>query len=133
VLGGSIALQKKRRITLVGIFHAGDSAYDSEVWADLDTVRTSFNFQGYLSSVTAELESPRAFDAFEAALENDKRQGLEVERERDYYLKVSEDLSSVIAVLGGITGCRAPSPRSPAFCCPAPGPCRRRAQARSRP
>lgn len=101
-LGGTIALQKKRKITIVGIFEAGNSSYDSEVWADIDTVRTSFNFQGYLSSVTAELESPRAFDAFKAALEGDKRQGLSVERERDYYLKVSENLSSVMATLGGL-------------------------------
>jgi putative ABC transport system permease protein len=101
-LGGTIALQKKRKITIVGVFEAGGSSYDSEVWADIDTVRTSFNFQGYLSSVTAELESPRAFDAFKAALEGDKRQGLSVERERDYYLKVSENLSSVMATLGGL-------------------------------
>jgi putative ABC transport system permease protein len=47
-LGGSIALQKQRKITIVGVFDAGDSAHDSEVWADIDTVRTSFNFQGYL-------------------------------------------------------------------------------------
>ena len=101
-LGGRIALQKKRVVTIVGVFEAGDSAYDSELWADLDTVRSSFNFEGYLSSVTVELESPRAFDAFKATLENDKRQGLAVARERDYYLKVSEDLSSVIAVLGAL-------------------------------
>ena len=102
VLGGSIALRKKRHIRIVGVFEADSSAYDSEVWADIDTVRTSFNFQGYLSSVTAELESPRAFDGVRATLEADKQQGLEVERERDYYLKISEDLSSVIAALGGI-------------------------------
>ena len=102
VLGGSISLKKKRALKIVGVFEAGGSAHDSEVWADIDTVRSSFNFQGYLSSVTAELESPRVFEAFEAALESDKRQGLSAERERDYYLKVSEDLSSVIAALGGI-------------------------------
>jgi putative ABC transport system permease protein len=102
VLGGSIPLQKNRRITIVGVFEAGGSAYDSEVWADLDTVRSAFNFQGYLSSLTVELESPAVFTAFEALLENDKQQGLSAERERDYYLRVSEDLSSVIAALGGI-------------------------------
>jgi putative ABC transport system permease protein len=101
-LGGSIALQKKRAISIVGVFEAGGSAYDSEVWADVDTVRGAFNFKGYLSSVTAELVSPRAFDAFETVLERDKQQGLTVERERDYYLRVSEDLSGVIAALGGI-------------------------------
>lgn len=101
-LGGTIALRKNRKLTIVGVFEAGNSSYDSEVWADIDTVRGSFNFQGYLSSVTAELESPRAFDGFKAALEGDKRQGLSVERERDYYLKVSENLSNVMSTLGGL-------------------------------
>lgn len=101
-LGGTIDLQKGRKITIVGVFSAGGSAFDSEVWADIDTVRSAFNFQGYLSSVTAELDSPRVFDAFAAALEKDERLQLSAARERDYYLKVSEGLSTVIVALGGI-------------------------------
>src|SRR5690606_21332232 len=53
-----------------------------------------------LSSVTAKLESPSAFDAFALALEADKRQGLDVHREREYYERVSRNLSRSILGLG---------------------------------
>jgi putative ABC transport system permease protein len=95
-------LQKKRSVKIVGVFAADGSAYESEVWADLDAVRASFGFQGYLSSITARLGSDRAFDGFAMALRADKRQGLSVARERAYYEKVSEGLSRLITGLGGV-------------------------------
>lgn len=101
-LGDGFELQKKRRVTIVGVFGADGAAYESEVWADLDAVRSSFGFQGYLSSITARLESPARFDAFALPLRADKRQGLSVERERAYYEKVSEGLSHLITGLGGM-------------------------------
>lgn len=101
-LNSGFSLQKKRSVKIVGVFSAEGAAYESEVWADLDAVRASFGFQGYLSSITARLDSPAGFDAFAATLRADKRQGLSVERERSYYEKVSEGLSHLIAGLGGI-------------------------------
>ena len=101
-LGAGFELQKKRRVTIVGVFAAGGAAYESEVWADLDAVRSSFGFQGYLSSITARLDSARAFDAFALPLRADKRQGLSVERERAYYEKVSEGLSHLIKGMGSV-------------------------------
>ena len=96
-LNDGFELQKKRTVRIVGVFEAAGSAYESEVWADLDAVRASFGFQGYLSSITARLESPASYDAFAQTLRADKRQGLAVERERSYYEKVSEGLSHLIA------------------------------------
>ncbi|MFZ5893539.1 MAG: ABC transporter permease [Myxococcota bacterium] len=101
-LNGGFELQKKRSVKIVGVFSAGGSAYESEVWADLDAVRASFGFQGYFSSITARLQSPQSFDAFAIPLRADKRQGLGVERERAYYEKVSEGLSHLITGLGSV-------------------------------
>ncbi|HET9933799.1 MAG TPA: FtsX-like permease family protein [Polyangiaceae bacterium] len=101
-LGDGFELQKKRRVTIVGAFAADGAAYESEVWADLDAVRSSFGFQGYLSSITARLESPQSFEGFAGTLRADKRQGLSVERERAYYEKVSEGLSHLITGLGSV-------------------------------
>jgi len=85
---------------VVGIFDAGGSAYESEVWMDLDALRSAMHWEGHLSTVTARLESPAAFDAFALALEADKRQGLDVHREREYYERVSRNLSRSILGLG---------------------------------
>jgi putative ABC transport system permease protein len=101
-LNERLTLQKNREVTIVGIFAAAGSAYESEVWADLDVVRGAFGFEGYLSSVTARLTSPAAFDAFAAALKLQMPEGLNVEREQNYYARVSNNLSTVIAGLGGV-------------------------------
>jgi len=102
LLGQSFEIKKNRRLIVVGVFSSEGSAFESEIWADLDAVRSSFGFEGYVSSVTAELESPRSFDAFALALERDKRQGLDAVLEPAYYEKVSENLSSMLSGLGDL-------------------------------
>jgi putative ABC transport system permease protein len=101
-LGGRFTLKKGRDIQIVGVFEAGGSAYESELWAPLDVVRTSLGWEGFLSSVTAALESPSAFDGFAAALEADKQAGIGASRERAYYEKVSEGLSRSVQALGDL-------------------------------
>jgi cell division protein FtsX len=101
-LGSGFELQKNQRVNVVGVFAARDSALESEVWADIDRVRSAFGFQGFVSSVTARLVSERDFDAFAAALALNKTQGLTAERERAYYQKVSNNLTRVIAFIGGL-------------------------------
>lgn len=100
VMNGEVVLEKNQRIMVVGVFDAGGSTYDSEVWADLDAVRDAFGFQGYLSSVTAKLDSSAAFDGFARVLRAEKRLGLGVLRERQYYEKMSQGLSGFISGLG---------------------------------
>ncbi len=102
MLGGGFELQKNRRVQIVGVFEADGAAYESEVWTDIDVVRSAFNTQGYISSVTAQLDSPQALDAFEASVTEDPRRGLAVMRETSYYENVSNNLARVISGLGGI-------------------------------
>lgn len=99
-LNGSFELKKNRPVTVVGVFEAGGSSFESEVWADLETVRSSFGREGNVSSVTARLESPLKFDAFKATMESDKQLGLEAFRETEYYEKQSEGTSLFIGVMG---------------------------------
>lgn len=101
-LGQSFEIKRNRRLIVVGVFSSGGSAFESEIWGDLDAVRSSFGFDGYLSSVTAELESPSRFDAFALTLERDKRQGLDATLEPAYYEKISENLSSMMSGLGDV-------------------------------
>src|SRR5450432_1734775 len=50
-LGQSFDLKKNRQVNVVGVFEAGGSSYESEVWADLNTIRTGFGRDGLVSSV----------------------------------------------------------------------------------
>jgi putative ABC transport system permease protein len=101
-LGGHFNLKKGRDIQIVGVFEAEGAAYESELWTGLDVVRTSLGWEGFLSSVTAVLESNTSFEGFAARLEADKAEGLGVARERAYYEKVSEGLSHSVQTLGDL-------------------------------
>jgi putative ABC transport system permease protein len=99
-LQGSFDLKKNRPMTVVGVFESGGSSFESEVWADIDTVRTSFGREGLVSSVTVKLESKLKYDAFAAAVGTDKQLGLEAMRESVYYEKQSEDTQKFVTYLG---------------------------------
>ena len=99
-LGKTFELKKNRPVTVVGVFSAAGSAFESEIWADVDTVRTSFGREGHYSSVTVKLESASKLDTFTAAIEHEKHIGLEATAEREYYEKQSEGMSIFILAMG---------------------------------
>jgi len=74
--------------------------YESEIWADFETVRRAFSFLTNLSSVTAQLDAPSSLDGFGSPLTTDKQKGLSVASESAYYKKVSQGLPDVIGILG---------------------------------
>jgi putative ABC transport system permease protein len=86
---------------VVGVFDAGGSAFDSEVWCDADVLRGVYKRpQNNFQAVTVRLTSPEAFDHFKDALTSDPRLTLDVEREIEYYDKQSQALTRLITVLG---------------------------------
>jgi putative ABC transport system permease protein len=101
-LGSTFELKKNRPVKVVGVFDTGGSSYDSEVWGDIDLIRSAYHREGIVSSVRVQLESPTKFDAFRAGVENDKRLGLQALRETVFYEKQSEGGAKFISVLGGI-------------------------------
>jgi putative ABC transport system permease protein len=101
-LDGRFDLKKNRPVHVVGVFSAGGSSFESEVWADVETVRSSFGRGSYASSVTVRLEAPSKLDAFAAQVEHDKRLGLDAMREDKYYEKQSEDTARFVTATGWI-------------------------------
>ena len=99
-LGKTFVLNKNRKGTVVGVFSASGSAFESEIWADLDTVRSTFGREGMVSSVTLALQSASKFDAFKLAMESDKQLGLHAMRQSDYFEKQSESTAMFVRVLG---------------------------------
>jgi putative ABC transport system permease protein len=101
-LGQSFELRRSRPATVVGVFSAEGTSQESEVLADQDTLRSAFGRAGIVSSVRVRLESAGAFESFRAAVEQDKRLGLEALTERKYYDRLSEGTSLFITVLGSV-------------------------------
>jgi ABC-type lipoprotein release transport system permease subunit len=111
VAGGSIARRfagagigetlrfGQRDWTVVGLFDAGNSGFDSEIWGDCDQLLQAFRRNAY-SSVVARLANPSLFDAFKRDIEGDQRLTLEAKRERDFYADQSRALSTFISILG---------------------------------
>ncbi len=99
-LGDSFELRKNRPVKVVGVFSADGSAFESEVWGDVEVVREAFGRRGVVSSVRVRLESPSRFEGFQAAIEGDKRLGLVAMRELDFYEKQSEGTTLFITVMG---------------------------------
>jgi len=87
--------------TVVGLFDAGGSAFDSELWCDALVLNQVYKRPANIfQSVTAHLTSAGAFQGFKDALTSDPRLTVSVERERTYYEKNSQQLTTMITVLG---------------------------------
>ena len=88
---------------VVGIFDAGGSAFDSEIWGGADVINQIYKRpRNIFQSVTVHLASPAAFDTFKQALISDPRLTLQVDREVDYYEKQSRSVTTLIVVLGSL-------------------------------
>jgi putative ABC transport system permease protein len=99
-LGQSFEMKKNRPVKVVGVFSDDGSSIDSEVWADIHTVRTAFGREGYVSSVRVRLDAASKFDAFKALVEQNRQLGLNVQREGDYYAKQSEMTADFLTIMG---------------------------------
>lgn len=90
------------RWQVVGVFDAGGSSFDSEVWADARLLNAAYsrpdnNFQ----SVTVHLTSPAALGQLKDSVTTDPRLNVDVSREIDYYAKQSTAMTTLITILGG--------------------------------
>ena len=101
-VGGTVSARKGHPWPIVGVFEANGSGYESEVWADLDVVRQMLGRRTTLSSIRVQLESADAFAAFEKAVEEDPRIGLDAMTEKEYWLKASQMLALFVTVLGSV-------------------------------
>ena len=88
---------------VVGVFDAGGSSFDSEVWCDARILNEVLKRpDNIFQSSTVHLTSPVAFDKFKDSITSDPQLNLEVEREVDYYAKQSSAMTRLITILGGL-------------------------------
>ncbi len=87
--------------TVVGIFEAGGTGYESEIWCDIIQAADAFRRPVY-SSLTLRLADTTQFAAFKERIENDPRVPLEIKREKDYYAAQSRTISTFINITGTV-------------------------------
>jgi ABC-type antimicrobial peptide transport system permease subunit len=85
--------------TVVGIFDAGRTGFDSEIWGDSEQMLPAFRRLNF-SSVLFRLADSSRFDAVKSELEADPRLTIEAKREKRFYAEQSEQLAKFIRYLG---------------------------------
>lgn len=89
--------------SVVGVFDAGGSGFDSEIWCDANVLNQVYRRpQNIFQSVTVRLNSPADLPGFKDYLTVDPRLNLQVDRESEYYEKQSHQLTTLITFLGGL-------------------------------
>jgi putative ABC transport system permease protein len=86
---------------IVGIFDAQKSAFDSEVWGDVEQLMQSFRRASF-SSVIAKLSQSEGFDKLVVNVDDDIRLNLQAKREQIFYEDQSRQLSTFITILGTV-------------------------------
>jgi putative ABC transport system permease protein len=100
-LGNTITLGSVRW-NVVGIFDAGGSAFDSEVWGDAHLLDGAYNRPDTsFQSVTVHMNSPGDLGQLKDSVTADPRLNVDVIREIDYYAKQSTNMTTLITRLGG--------------------------------
>ncbi|MYM85581.1 FtsX-like permease family protein [Rugamonas sp. FT82W] len=89
----------QREWTVVGLFDAGNSGFDSEIWGDADQLMPAFRRNAY-SAMVLRLADTSLFDGFKKDIESDQRLTLDAKREQTFYSDQSKALSTFISVLG---------------------------------
>ncbi|MBE3135720.1 MAG: ABC transporter permease [Acidobacteria bacterium] len=90
----------ENRWRVVGVFDAGNTVPDSEIWCDAEVLGPAYRRGNTRQTVLARLTSPDAFQAFKDRLTTDPRVNLKVMREQDYYAEQSIFIHTLITGLG---------------------------------
>ncbi len=88
---------------VVGIFDAGGSAYDSEIWGDVNQMASDFDRQGGYASAYLRATDPISAEALKNRVSDDQRLKLEGVLENDYYAKQTRS-GTPIKVIGWVVG-----------------------------
>ncbi len=84
---------------VVGIFDAGGTAFESELWGDAAQTMDAIRRPSY-SSVTVRLRDATEIEGLKSRLESDPRFNVQVKSERAFYTEQSRNLTLFIYILG---------------------------------
>ncbi len=100
--GGGMGEQLRfnnREWTIAGVFDAGNTGFNSEIWGDVDQLMQAFRRPAY-SSVIFRLRDSSDFITSKDRIESDPRLALEAKRETEYYADQSAAMAKFLRILG---------------------------------
>jgi putative ABC transport system permease protein len=89
----------QRDWTVVGVFDAGRTGFNSEIWGDAEQLLQAFRRVAF-SALVFRLDDPESLDAVKRRIESDPRLQLEAKPEQQFYADQSEALAKFISYLG---------------------------------
>jgi putative ABC transport system permease protein len=101
----------KGKWTVVGVFDAGGTGYDSEIWSDVNQMAPDFDRTGGYSSAYLRATDPVAADALKNRVSDDQRLKLDGMLETEYYAKQTNSggpikfVGTVVAIIMAIGSC----------------------------
>ena len=98
-LGGTVKVRDSEW-TVVGIFEANGSAYESELWVDLPVAQSAFRRGGTISSMRVQLETPERIAELAERIEGDPRLDLTLQSEEQFLAGQSAGLTQTIEMFG---------------------------------
>lgn len=99
-LGASLRFARRDWL-VVGLFDAGKSGFNSEIWGDAEQMMQAFR-RGNFSAVIFQLQDADEFDTVAKRLEGDQRLTAEYKRETRFYADQSQVMSNFISILGTV-------------------------------
>ena len=85
---------------VVGVFEAGGSVFESEIWGDLPVIQSLFNRNNVFQTVRARLTSAAALPQLKQYVENEPRLKLDAKSEIEYFAEQASQTSDLIQKLG---------------------------------
>ena len=80
---------------IVGILDAGKTAFDNEIWGELNQIASDFNQNETLSSVLVRATDPIALEALKNSMADDQRLYLDAKSEVEYYSQLTSSADPV--------------------------------------
>ena len=85
---------------VVGIFEAGGSVAETEIWCDARTLQGAYRRGNSFQSVLVKMPSSQSFDELKNWLTSNPQVNVAVRREEEYYAAQSRALTTVIRTIG---------------------------------
>src|SRR4051794_12809266 len=89
-IGGNLKMGEKDSFRVVGLFTAGGSAAESEIWADVNDLARTISREGSVSCVQLRAASADDLEHIKKTVEGDTRFRLAAIREADYFASQSQ-------------------------------------------
>lgn len=91
-----------REWRIVGVFNAGHTGFDSEIWGDADLMMQSFRRSVYSTVVLRLADGAEGVQRVQATIADDPRLQVDAKPEMQFYAEQSQALAKFISVLGTV-------------------------------